>query len=75
MERRELLARHAVDLPVDILRLLDLFAQPHLAVLHAAAPLEIEDVVDLLQDHRDALEPVGQLGAHGRQSDAADLLK
>ena len=57
------------------MRLLDLFAQPHLAVLHAAAPLEIEDVVDLLQNHRDALEPVGQLRADRRQVDAADLLK
>ena len=44
-------------------------------VLHAAAPLEVEDVVHALQEHRDALEPVGDLAGDRRQIDAADLLE
>ena len=44
-------------------------------VLHAAAPLEVEDVVDPLQEHRDALEAVGDLARDRRQVDAADLLE
>ena len=63
------------DLAERVLRLLDLLLQPHLAVLHAAAPLEVEDVVDALQEHRDALEPVGDLAGDRREVDAADLLE
>ncbi len=74
MQRRELRRRH-VHLAERVLRLLDLLLQPHLAVLHAAAPLEIEDVVDALQEHRDALEAVGDLAGDRLQVDAAHLLE
>ena len=40
-----------------------------------AAPLEVEHVVDPLQEHGDALEPVGDLARDRRQVDAADLLE
>ena len=45
------------------------------AYLHARRPLEIEDAVDALQHHRDALEAVGQLRRDRRQLHAARLLE
>ncbi len=72
---RELFAADAVDLTEDVLRLLDLLAQPHLAIRDAGGPDQVVDVVHLLQRHRDALEPVGDLARDGRQVDAADLLE
>ena len=74
VERAELVARH-VDLAEHVLRLLDLLAQPHVAVLHAGRPLEVVHAVDALQHHRDPLEAVGQLGGDRRQLDAAGLLE
>ena len=60
MELGKLLGRH-VHLAERVLRLIDLLLQSHLAVLHAATPLEIEDVIDALQEHRDPLEAVRDL--------------
>ena len=48
---------------------------PDLAVGLAAAPLDVEDVVDLLEEHRDAFHPVGDLTRDRRQVHAAHLLK
>jgi hypothetical protein len=55
--------------------LLDLVAQPDVAILLASAPLDVEHVVDLLQEHRDAFDAVGDLAGNRRQVDAADLLE
>ena len=74
MERREL-ACAIVHLAEGVLRLLDLLLQPHFAILHAAAPLEVEHVVHALQEHRDALEAVGDLAGDRGEVDAADLLE
>ena len=48
---------------------------PDVAVLHAGRPLEVEHVVDVLQRHREPLEPVGQLDRDRRELDAAGLLE
>ena len=74
VQRHERLARH-VHLAEGVPRLLDLVAQPHLAVGDARRPLQVVDVVDLLQEHRDALEAVGDLDRHGLEVDAAHLLE
>ena len=74
MQGGKLAWRH-VDLAEGILRLIDFLLQPHLGVLDAAAPFEIEDVVDALQEHRDAFEAVGDLAGDRREVDAADLLE
>ena len=71
---RELGLRH-VDHAERVLRLLHLVLVPHRAVGHPRRPLEVVDVVDPLQVHRDALEPVGQLHRHRRELDAAGLLE
>ncbi len=60
MQRVQVGGRH-VDLAERVLRLLHFVAVAHLAVLHPRRPLEIEDVIDILQRHREALEAVGQL--------------
>jgi hypothetical protein len=70
----ELCRRH-VHLSERVLRLLDLVAVPHLAILHAWRPLDIEYVVDILKRHREALDPIGQLYRDWRQIDAACLLE
>ena len=44
-------------------------------VLDASAPLEVEDVVDALQKHRDPLEPVGDLAGDRGEVHAAHLLE
>ena len=62
-------------LPEDVLRLLDFLLLPDRAVLHAGRPLEIEDVVHALNQHGDALEPVGDLRGNRRQHLATRLLK
>ena len=49
--------------------------EPHLAVGHAAAPLDVVDRVLALEEHRDALEAVGELGRDRRELDAAGLLE
>jgi hypothetical protein len=74
VQRRELGRRH-LHLAEGVLRLLDLLLHPHLAVLHAAAPLEVEDVVHALQEHRDALEAVGDLAGDRLEIHAAHLLE
>ena len=73
--RRVQLGRRHVDLSERVLRLLDFVAVPHVAVLHARRPLEVVDVVDVLQRHRESLDPVGQLDRDRRQVDAAGLLE
>src|SRR5262245_48821060 len=74
MDGGELLGRH-VHLSERVLRLLDLLLQPNLRVLDATAPLQIEDVVDTLQKHRDALESIGDFTGDGREVHSADLLE
>ena len=74
MERVQLRGRH-VDLAERVLRLLDFVAMPDVAILHARRPLEIVDVVHVLERHREALEAVGQLDRDRRQVDAAGLLE
>ena len=74
VKRGELTSGH-LDLAEHILRLLDLFAKPDLAVFHARRPVQIEHALDPLQRHRDPFEPVGQLRRHGRELDAAGLLE
>ncbi len=74
VKRAELRARN-LHLPEHVLRLLDFLAQPDLGVFHAGRPLEVVDAVDPLQDHRDALEAVGELGRDRRELQAAGLLK
>src|SRR5690606_29672308 len=54
---------------------LPLGALEDLAVADAGRPLEVVDVVHVLQVHRDALEPVGQLAADGLAVDPAALLE
>ena len=54
---------------------LDFVAAAHLAVRGALAPHHVEDGVELVQEHRDALEPVRDLGGDGREIDAARLLE
>src|SRR3989442_6696900 len=68
-------SRAEIDLTEHGLRLLHFFAQPHVAVLHAGRPLDIEDGVHTLQGHRDALEPVGQLRRNRRELETAGLLE
>ena len=58
-----------------VLRLLDFFPQPDVAVLLPPAPVHVEHVVDLLQEHRDAFHAVRELARDRRQVDAADLLE
>jgi len=58
-----------------VTRLFDLLTQPDVAVLHATAPFEVEDVVDLLQEHGNAFQTVSQLRGHRRQVQAAHLLE
>ena len=74
MQRVQFGRRH-VDLTERVFRLLDLVAMAHVAVLHARAPLELEDVGDILQRHRETLDPICELDADGREIDAACLLK
>ena len=54
---------------------LDLVAPPDLAVRERVVPHHVVDRVHLGQEHRDALEAVGDLGGHGREVDAAGLLE
>ena len=76
MQGRERVPRRQLDADIEgVLRVLDLLAQPDLGVLHARRPLEIEDAVDLLQHHRDALEAVRQLRRNRRELEAAGLLE
>src|SRR5688572_3271295 len=75
MTRAELAEAQAVDLTEHILRLLDLFLQADLAILHTAAPLQVEHVVDLLQEHRDALEAIGDLAGNRCEIHSAHLLE
>ena len=75
VERRVALGIDPGVLVEGVLRLLDLLAQPHVAVFLAAAPLHVEDVVHLLQEHRDSFHAVGDLAGDRRQVDAADLLE
>src|SRR5262245_10188387 len=74
VQRRKFRRRH-VDLAERVLRLLDFLLQPHLAVLDAAAPLQVVHVVDPLQEHGNALEPVRDLAGDRREVEAADLLE
>src|SRR5262245_4047338 len=75
MTRTELAGTHPLNLTEHILRLLDLFLQADVAVLHTASPLEVEHVIDLLQEHRDALEAVRDFAGDRREIHAADLLE
>ena len=75
MERRVALAIDPGLLIERVLRLLDLLAHPDVAVCLAAAPLHVEHVVDLLQEHRDAFHAVGDLAGDRRQVHAAHLLE
>jgi hypothetical protein len=74
MQGGEVGGRH-VHLAERVLRLVDFLLEPHLPVLHAAAPFQVEDVLDALQEHGDALEPVGDLAGDRVQVHAADLLE
>ena len=75
MNRGERRRRQAHADAEDVARLLDLVPQPDIAILHATRPLEIVDVVDALQDHRQTFEAIREFGRNGRQLDATGLLK
>src|SRR5690606_19173303 len=62
--------------PLEVVRRpLPLGALEDLAVTHAGRPLEVVDVVHVLQVHGDALEPVRELAADGLAVDASALLE
>ena len=55
---------------------LALVAQEHVAVGHAGAvEVQVVHVLDALDVHRQAFQPVGQLARDGRAFDAGDLLE
>src|SRR5688500_15662882 len=74
VQRGEVGPRH-LYLAEGVLRLLDLLLQAHLAIPHAAAPFEVEDVVHALQEHGNPLEAVGDLARDRLEIEAAHLLK
>ena len=47
----------------------------HIAVGHPVGPLEVVDVIDLLQIHRDAFSPVCDFAGNRIERNAADFLK
>ena len=67
--------RAAEQLDVSFLeridRLLDLVAAPHIPVRQAVVPRDVEDVPDVVDEHADALDAVGQLDGDRRQLDTA----
>ena len=58
-----------------VLRKLDLFLKTHVAVSDRSPPLEIEDVVDAVQKHADALAAVGDLDGDRRELHSTRLLE
>src|ERR1700690_3287695 len=46
-----------------------------LSIFNSLAPFDVEDIVDLLQIHRDSLQAVCYLQRHGLKIDSAYLLK
>ena len=67
-------ALHIGQLEV-VLAILDLLLQVDVAVAALAVPGDLPDLAHPLQEHGDALQPVGQLDADRLQSHAAGLLE
>ena len=74
MERVQVGGRH-VDLPEGVLRLLDFVPVPDVAILDAAGPLQVEHVIDVLERHGEALDPVCQFDGDRREIHTAGLLE
>src|SRR2546425_7348 len=58
-----------------VLRELDFFLQPDVAVTDARSPFQIEHVVDAVQEHADALAPVSDLRRDRRELQPSRLLE
>ena len=56
-------------------RILQFVRIAHVAVFHAAGPLDVVDAVDALQKRRQPLQTISDLGGHQVQIDAAALLE